>query len=258
MDSGKQQARRCAPHSGNGRARGNAHACGVGETGSTAAHQRRDAARLAPRSRRGNRSKRGKPCAAAQGSPPPVPLRGRRVSGGKASGNAATRMKSETFDNNGDIVVYYRCVDGGKAKARPNGIGPHDVCGPFRLRALALRREVRPLPSPSGGSAYREGMRLLLTTAECWDRLRVDPSFSYTLPTLLQASAFGAGLFCCPAAGLCAGRAARPGTQGQASAPGRAAAGEAGAGLSAAPLNRRLAKLQSKGLRWQFQGVPPR
>ena len=47
-----------------------------------------------------------------------------------------------------------------------------------------------------------------MTTAECWDRLRVDPSFSYTLPTLLQASAFGAGLFCCPAAGLCAGRAA--------------------------------------------------
>ena len=96
------------------------------------------------------------------------------------------------------------------------------------MHTFALRRGVCPLPSPSGGSAYREGMRLLLTTAECWDRLRVDPSFSYTLPTLLQASAFGAGLFCCPAAGLCAGRAARPGTQGQASAPGRAAAGEAG------------------------------
>lgn len=186
--------------------------------------------------------------------PPGEALLGRaRLRQRRSEGTAAT------LDSGGGAVVQYTCCDGGQAQASlTNGIGPHDVCGPFRLHTFALRRGVCPLPSPSGGSAYREGMRLLLTTAECWDRLRVDPSFSYTLPTLLQASAFGAGLFCCPAAGLCAGRAARPGTQGQASAPGRAAAGEAGAGLSAAPLNRRLAKLQSKGLRWQFQGVPPR
>lgn len=235
-----------------------------GGTGSAAGGGDPYRGRCAPRQkrRRGSRGKRGKPCAAAQGSPPPVPLRGRRGSGGQAAAKPQTRHSSKTLTvkAKNDILKLWR--------RRVGASQPDEWNRPARcVRAFSfayVRAAARgspppvPLPSPSGGSVYREGMRLLLTTAECWDRLRVDPSFSYTLPTLLQASAFGAGLFCCPAAGLCAGRAARPGTQGQASAPGRAAAGEAGAGLSAAPLNRRLAKLQSKGLRWQFQGVPPR
>ena len=70
-----------------------------GGTGSAAGGGDPYRGRCAPRQkrRRGSRGKRGKPCAAAQGSPPPVPLRGRRGSGGQAAAKPQTRHSSKTL-----------------------------------------------------------------------------------------------------------------------------------------------------------------